>query len=112
MTINADHMMGLDPDRAMQPYNPFLAMYVAVTRKSESGRVHGPEHRVSRQDAPRMMTIDAAYLSFDEKKRGSIEVGKLADLAILTDDFMQCPEEQIRRIKVTTTVVDGKVVFE
>ncbi|MBI4622792.1 MAG: amidohydrolase family protein, partial [Verrucomicrobia bacterium] len=112
VAINADHMMGLDPDRAMQPYNPFLAMYIAVTRKTESGRVHGPEQRVSRQDALRMMTIDAAYLSFDEKKRGSIEVGKLADLAILTDDFMQCPEEQIRRIKVTTTVVDGKVVHD
>jgi predicted amidohydrolase YtcJ len=58
------------------------------------------------------MTIDAAYLSFDEKKRGSIEVGKLADLAILTDDFMRCDEEQIRRIKVAATVLDGKVVYE
>lgn len=112
VAINADHMMGLDPDRAMQPYNPFLALYVAVTRKTESGRVHGPEQRVTRPQALRMVTIDAAYLNFDEKKLGSIEVGKLADLAILDADFMQCPEEQIRRIKVTATVVDGKVVYE
>jgi predicted amidohydrolase YtcJ len=112
VAINADHMQGLDPDRSMQPYNPFLAMYIAVTRKTESGRVHGPEQRVTRQEALRMMTIDAAYLSFDENDRGSIEVGKLADLAILTDDFMRCSEENIRRIKVATTVLDGKVVHQ
>ena len=51
-------------------------MYVAVTRRTESGRVIGPEQRVSREQALRMATIDAAYLSFDEKRKGSIEVGK------------------------------------
>ena len=87
VAINSDHMQGADPDRSLNPFNPFLTMGVAVTRKTESGLVIGPEQKVSREDALRMMTIDAAYLSFDEAKKGSIEVGKLADLAVLDDDL-------------------------
>jgi predicted amidohydrolase YtcJ len=112
VAINADHMMGLDPDKSLQPYNPFLALYIAVTRKTESGRIHGPGQRVSRPEALRMLTIDAAYMSFDEKNRGSIEVGKLGDLAILAGDFLTCGEEQIKGLKVAATVVGGKVVYE
>jgi predicted amidohydrolase YtcJ len=67
---------------------------------------------VSRADPLRMMTIDAAYLSFDEKKKGSIEVGELADLAVLDDDFLGCDEARIKDIKVAATVVGGKVVYE
>jgi hypothetical protein len=85
-------------------------MYVAVSRKTESGRIHGPEQKVSRQQALRMMTIDAAYMSFDEKKLGSIEVGKLGDLAILADDFLTCTDEQLRDMQVVATVVGGKIV--
>jgi predicted amidohydrolase YtcJ len=112
VAINADHMMGLDPDQSLQPYNPFLALYIAVSRKTESGRIYGPEQKVSRAEALRMVTSDAAYLSFDETNRGSLEVGKLGDLAILSDDFLQCPEEQIKRIKVAATVIGGKVVYQ
>jgi len=63
VAINSDHMHGLDPNKSLNPFNPFLAMYVAVTRRTESGRVIGPEQRISREQALRMMTIDAAYLS-------------------------------------------------
>ena len=59
-----------------------------------------------------MTTINAADVGFEEKKKGSIEVGKLADLAILTADFLTVPEDQIRNIKSYTTIVDGKVVYE
>jgi predicted amidohydrolase YtcJ len=110
VAINADHMQGVDPDRALNPYNPFLAMYVAITRKTESGRVYGPEQKVSRMEALRMVTIDAAYMTFDEKNRGSIEVGKLGDLAVLADDFMTCSEDQIKGMKVVATVVGGRIV--
>ncbi|HEX9203111.1 MAG TPA: amidohydrolase family protein, partial [Vicinamibacteria bacterium] len=106
------HMFGLDPNAALNPFNPFLTMYVAVTRRTEGGRVHGPEEAVSRPEALRMMTADAAYLSFDEKRKGSIEVGKLGDLAVLSEDFLACPEERIREIRVVATIVGGKVVWE
>lgn len=112
VAINADHMLGLDPDRSLQPYNPFLAMYIAVTRKTESGQIFGPEQRVSREEALRMMTLDAAYVSFDEKTRGSIAVGKLGDLAILEGDFLRCTEEQLKAMKVATTVIGGRVVHQ
>jgi predicted amidohydrolase YtcJ len=111
VALNSDHMFGVDPNRSLNPYNPFLAMYTAITRKTESGLVLGPEQRISREDALRLTTIDAAYQSFDEKRKGSIEVGKLGDLAVLTEDFLTCPEERLKDIQVQATVVGGKVVY-
>ena len=112
VAINTDHMFGLDPRAALNPFDPFLTMYVAVTRRTHGGRVLGPEQAVSRAEALRMMTADAAYLSFDERKKGSIEVGKLGDLAVLSENFMACPQERIRDIHVVATVLGGKVVHE
>ena len=59
-----------------------------------------------------MMTSDAAYLSFDEKRKGSIEVGKLGDLAVLSDDLLSCDVERVKEIRAVTTVVGGRVVHE
>jgi predicted amidohydrolase YtcJ len=112
VAINADHMLGFDPDTSLNPYNPFRAMQIAVTRVTEGGHVYGPEQKVTRQEALRMMTIDAAWLSFDENRKGSIEVGKLADLAILTGDFMACPENEMNKLRADVTIVDGKIVYD
>jgi hypothetical protein len=111
VALNTDHMFGLDPNTSLNPFNPFLTMYVAVTRKTERGRVIGPEQAVSRAEALRMMTLDAAYLAFDENKKGSIQVGKLGDLVVLADDFMACPPERIKDIQVVATVIGGEVVY-
>jgi predicted amidohydrolase YtcJ len=110
--INSDHMIGLDPNHSMNSYNPFLAMYIAVSRKNQSGRTYNAEERISRIAALRAMTTSAAYLDFNEKKIGSLEVGKYADLAVLDRDYLTCPEEEIRAIKVLMTMVNGKVVYE
>jgi len=59
-----------------------------------------------------MMTINAAYLSFDEKRKGSIEVGKLADLIIIDRDYLKVPASEIKDIKVLTTMVGGKTVYQ
>jgi len=111
LAINSDHMSGIDPSTASNPFNPFFTMWVAVARKTRGGRVIGPGQRVSRQDALRMMTMNAAYLDFEEGKKGSIEVGKLGDLAVLSEDFMACDEDGIKDIKVRVTVLGGKVVY-
>ncbi len=79
VAINTDHMFGLDPNEAMNPFNPFLTIYTATTRRTESGQVVSEAEAVSRQEALRMMTRDAARFSFDERNRGSIEPGKLGD---------------------------------
>jgi predicted amidohydrolase YtcJ len=112
VAINSDHMHGIDPNKSLNPFNPFLAMYVAITRRTESGRIIGPEQRVSREQALRMTTIDAAWLSFDEKRKGSIEVGKLGDLVLLSDDLLTCDPERIKDIQPLMTVVGGTVVHD
>jgi predicted amidohydrolase YtcJ len=112
VALNSDHMQGADPNSSLNPYNPFLTMYTAITRKTERGLVIGPENRVARAEALRMMTSDAAYLSFDEKRKGSIEVGKLGDLAVLSDDLLNCDVERVKDIHAVTTVVGGRVVYE
>jgi predicted amidohydrolase YtcJ len=112
VAINSDHMFGVDPNKSLNPYNPFLAMYTAVTRRTEGGRVMGIEQRVTREQALRMMTINAAYLTFDEKIKGSIETGKLGDFAILSDDPLKCEDERIKSIHSLLTVVGGKIVYQ
>ncbi|MEW6305480.1 MAG: amidohydrolase [Verrucomicrobiota bacterium] len=112
VALNSDHMQGFDPNTSLNPYNPFLAMYGAVTRKTEGGRVIGVAQRISREEALRLLTLDAAWLSFDEKKKGSIETGKFGDLAMLSDDVLTCPDDKLMSIRSVLTVVAGKVVHE
>jgi predicted amidohydrolase YtcJ len=105
-------MQGFDPITSLNPYHPFLAMQIAVERKTQGGQVIGPEQRVSREEALRMTTVDAAWLSFDEDKKGSIEAGKLADLAILSEDYLTVPVSRINEIRSVLTVVGGRIVHE
>lgn len=111
VAINSDHMIGLDPDRAMNSFNPFLAMGIAVRRVNQQGHTYGPAQRVDRLAALRMVTAEAAWLGFHEGEVGSLEPGKLADLVVIDRDFLSCPEEQMAATKVLTTVVDGRVVW-
>lgn len=111
MAINSDHMMGMDPDHAMNSFNPLLMLYVATARKTDRGHVHGPQQRLDRMSALRTVTTHAAWLSFDESNRGSIEPGKLADLAILDGDYLGCDDEAVRTMKVSQTLVGGQVVY-
>ena len=112
VAINTDHMFGLDANEALNPFNPFLTLYAAITRRTESGRVVSEAETVSREDALRMMTSAAARFSFDEKNRGSIEPGKLGDFVVLDDDLLTCPPERLRSIRADLTIVGGRVAFE
>lgn len=112
VAINTDHMFGLDRDDSMNPFNPFLTMYAATTRRTESGEVIGAGERISRQEALRMMTSAAARFSFDERDRGSIEVGKLADLVVLDADLLACPPERLPSIRADLTVIGGRIAFD
>ena len=112
VAINTDHMFGLDKNESMNPFNPLLTIYAATTRRTESGRVISGAEAVSREEALKMMTRDAARFSFDEKNRGSIESGKLGDFVILDDNVLTCSDERLRTLGVDLTVVGGRVVFE
>jgi imidazolonepropionase-like amidohydrolase len=96
----------------LNPFNPFLTMYAASTRKTESGEVIGGDEAVSRQEALRMMTSAAATFSFDEKNRGSIEAGKLGDFAVLDTNFLTSTPDQLRATRPDLTVIGGRVVYE
>jgi predicted amidohydrolase YtcJ len=112
VAINTDHMFGLDPNESLNPFNPFLTMYSATTRRTEAGQVVGGDEAVSRQEALRMMTSMAARFSFDEKNRGSIETGKLGDFVVLNEHLLTVPPERMREIRPDLTVVGGRVAFE
>lgn len=108
----SDHMIKFDSRQAINPYNPFFGMWMAVTRRTADGAVLHPEQAVTRHEALQMWTLNGAYLSFEEKLKGSIEAGKLADLVVISKDFLTCPVDQIKDIEALMTVVDGKVVYQ
>ena len=112
VAINTDHMFGLDRNEALNPFNPFLTIYAATTRRTEDGRLVGANQAVSREEALRMMTSMAARFSFDETTRGSIETGKLGDFVVLDDDFLTAPADRLRTLRPDLTVVGGRVAFE
>ncbi|MDD4107269.1 MAG: amidohydrolase family protein, partial [Prolixibacteraceae bacterium] len=111
MNGGSDHMVKFDANQSINPYNPFLGIWNMVTRTTERGNTIIPDEAISREDALRAYTINNAFASFEENIRGSLEVGKLADLAILTDDILTCPADRIKNIEADLTMVDGKIVY-
>jgi len=105
----SDHMIGYDKNKAVNPYNPFMGLWTAVTRKTARGNVVHPEERITREEALRMYTTWAAYLQFAEKIRGSIEPGKLADMVVIDRDYLTCPEDQIREIQPTMVILESNI---
>jgi predicted amidohydrolase YtcJ len=107
----SDHMVKWDANTSINPYNPFLAMWTMVTRETERGSIIGPSEAVTREQALKMYTINNAFASFEESLKGSIEPGKLADMAIITDDILTCPVDKIKDIESVMTIVGGKIVY-
>jgi predicted amidohydrolase YtcJ len=108
----SDHMIKLDSLEATNPWNPWLGMWVALTRATERDGVLMPEERLTREQALRLYTINNAFLNHEEKEKGSLEVGKLGDLIVIDRDILSCPVNAVRETKVLYTIVGGKVVYE
>jgi hypothetical protein len=98
-------------DSAVVPYPPLWVFYHFVTRDTISGGVLGANEAISRKEALRVQTINNAYLTFEERTKGSIEPGKLADLVVLPEDILTCPAKHIEAMQVEMTIVGGKVVY-
>ncbi len=108
----SDHMQKIGSFRSVNPYNPFLGMWTAITRRPRwMDRALHPEQSISREQAIRFYTINNAFLTFEEKEKGSLEAGKLADFIILKHDIMTCPLDELKNIEVEATYLGGKVVF-
>jgi hypothetical protein len=98
-------------DSAVVPYPPLWVLYHFVSRDTISGGVMGAEQKISRKEALQVETINNAYLTFEERIKGSIEPGKLADLVVLPEDILTCPEKRIEQMPVSMTMVGGRIVY-
>ena len=108
----SDHMQKIGSLRSVNPYNPFLGMWITLARQPRRGGepLH-PGQKLTRPEAIRLYTIQNAWLTFEERFKGSLEPGKMADFVILDRDILSCPEEQIPEIRVRQTWVDGRLVY-
>jgi len=102
-------------DWYVAPLNPLLGIYAAVTRrtlddKNPDGWI--PEQKISVEDAIKCYTINSAYASFEENIKGSIEVGKLADLIVLSEDILTIDPVKIKDVEVEMTIFDGKIIYK
>ena len=98
-------------DSPVVPYPPLWTIYHFVTRDTIAGGVLGADQRLSRQEAIRLATINNAWLTFEEATKGSLEPGKLADLIVLSEDPLTCPDLGLRDARVLLTMVGGKIIF-
>ncbi len=109
----SDHMQKIGSLRSINPYNPFLAMEVAITRRAKGyDRPLHPEEALSREQAIRFYTINNARLLFLEDRVGSLEADKQADFVVIDGDLLTCPDDQIKSTRTLATYLDGKRVFE
>jgi len=99
-------------DAPVEPVDAVPGFYSAVTRKMKDGTAFYPAQAMTREEALRSYTLNAAYASFEEKIKGSLSVGKLADVTVFTKDIMTCPEDDIPTTEIAYTIVGGKILYK
>ena len=108
----SDHMQKIGSLRAINPYNPFLGMWTTLARqpRGTTEALH-PGQALTREQAIRLYTINNAYLTFEEDRKGSLEPGKLADFIVLDRDILSCPVDEVKDIQVEATYLGGTRVY-
>ncbi|MFN8061173.1 MAG: amidohydrolase [Vicinamibacterales bacterium] len=99
-------------DAPVENVDPIPSLAASVTRKLKDGSVFFPDQRMSRAEALKSYTLNAAYAAFEEHQKGSIVPGKLADIVVLSKDIMTVPEDEIVTTKVTHTIIGGQIVYQ
>ena len=99
-------------DAPVEPISPIGCFYASVTRKLANGEAFFPKQCMTREQALRSYTLDAAYAAFEDRQKGSLTPGKLADIAVISRDIMTIPEEEIPAARVDMTIVGGQVLYE
>ena len=101
-------------DVPVEPINPIASFYASISRKTLNGNPEGgyePNQKMSRLEALKSYTINAAYGAFEEKIKGSIEVGKYADFTVFSKNIMTIPEDEILNTKIVYTIINGKIEY-
>ncbi len=99
-------------DAPVEDVDPLPSFYASVTRKMKNGETFFPAQKMTRQEALRSYTLNAAYAAFEENLKGSLVPGKLADLTVFSKDIMTCPEDEILTADVVYTIIGGKVLYK
>jgi predicted amidohydrolase YtcJ len=113
--LDAGATLAFGTDWTVAPLDPMLTIYAAVTRRTLDGKHPDgwiPEQKISVEETVRAYTVGSAYAEFQENVKGTITPGKLADLVILSQDIFKIDPKEIERVKVVTTIMDGRVVYE
>ena len=105
-------IVGNGTDAPVESVSALASFYAAVSRKTKDGKVFYPDQRMSREEALRSYTMNNAYAAFEEKLKGSLETGKLADITVLSRDIMTVPEDEILSTDVLYTIVGGKIMYQ
>jgi predicted amidohydrolase YtcJ len=109
--MKAGAIIGNGTDAPVEDVSPLASYYASVSRKLKDGTVFYPDQRMSRMEALKSYTLNNAYAAFEEKTKGSLETGKLADITVLSKDILTIPEDEILATDVVYTIVGGKVAF-
>ncbi|MCP5062560.1 MAG: amidohydrolase [Ignavibacteriae bacterium] len=99
-------------DSPIEGIDPIKNIYATVTRKLKDGSSFYPDQKMNRLEALKSYTINGAYAAFEEEIKGSLEVGKLADIAVLSKDILTTPDEEILNTEILYTILGGKIVYE
>ena len=113
--LDAGARLAFGSDWPVAPLDPLSGIYAAVTRATLDGKNPGgwfPEQRLTVEEALHAYTSGAAYAAFQEKEKGTISPGKLADLVVLSDDLFRIPQERIKEVHIELTIVGGRVVYQ
>jgi len=105
-------VFGLHGDCPVTPISPISCLYTACARQTKSGHVLGEDQRITIDAALKALTIDGAYLAFEENIKGSVEIGKLADFVALSADPYTLKPEELKDLEIEMTIIDGKVVYQ
>ena len=98
-------------DAPVEDVDPIASFHAAVSRRMQNGEIFQEHQRMTREEALRSYTLDAAYSAFEEDRKGSLETGKLADVTVLSRDVMTVPEEEIPGTEAIYTIVGGRVAY-
>ncbi|HEU5236510.1 MAG TPA: amidohydrolase [Pyrinomonadaceae bacterium] len=112
--LNSGAMLAFGTDWTVAPLNPMLSIYAAATRRTLDGKHPSgwvPEQKISVEEAVRAYTVGSAYAEFQENEKGTLSPGKLADLVILSRDIFKINPNEIDKVKVVLTIMDGRVVY-